>query len=1580
MKNVTKRAISVLLSVLMIVTMIPIGVLGISAASDNNYVKIESGVETDYGFLGRTFNALNKSSLSSSSDLEQISVFDYADLEAYISGDADKGVLQQGGTAKVFYSAKEAMDYFGIETSSSLKGEVGMAKAKAGFEVKFSTSVDHTVTNKTEEIFYYYVYRAECENYQLKTYSDYSKYLSDDFLSAISDLNTKISSNSKNTTYLKNFFDTYGTHVLVQYDRGAQMTFTASAVYTSANEKMSESLSTEINASASYGAVSVGTANSIANNFKKETSDNSVRSETRWNTLGGDTSFRTKYSGDSISIDENGLDAWLNSINGGNAVFIPETSKWVNIWDIIPNESKYDGLRKALYEYYVETEYIKNTEFFGKYITASDYTSEAMATYINPDGYISKIAYKTNTNVAPGSVIKVELTAVEDYNSVEYKVISGEAEVDRNGVVKILDMAYENDNIIVQAYGDGLPIATLTFNVKNEGNNGAFAGGYGDRERPYLVGTSTQLNNIRNYASAKTYFVQIRDITLSGRTWTSIPMFSATYDGNGYAIQNFTVNSTSVGDGNKVKIYNAGFIGINAGTVKNLTFSNITINCVMKEDSKLRTCLYIGTVAGENRGVIQNCVVDNARLYGELNDIDNNKHAFCDVGGLVGNLSGNGKISRCAVNNSSMEVYMGCSTNSSDNNYGSAAGIVGLSDGGYIDNVLSKFNTMKSSVYCDGRPANPAYPEVVVGGVIGKIWKENGSAVVSMNNAVSYRNSMSTHSKKGNYTKPYYYDGEIIGYLKESSDDYIYDCYSDVSDSYVSSTYLYTSLSGNSNWTFDSSKAIPSLNSIKNVSIVKNPKTEYIAGDILDVSGLTVKAYGENSAVYDHPLMKLTTDMDVINSVGQKDITLRVGEFDVYYTVNVSPAVLESIQIKEQPSQTEYYVGDKNFNLAGLNVEAIYSNGSRKNVTYNVTISGFDTSEVSENKTLILTYTEKDISVTTELNISVSKVLPFKMEILTLPKKVNYAEGEKFDGTGCKVKVYYNNRTSKIISDGLTFEGFDGNLTGTQAVTVKYYDVECEEGVSATFDVNIGTIKSIAIKTMPTKTQYYVGDSKYDVDGTGLVLTVTYSNGVKVDVDSGYTLSRLNATIGGTWETVTVSLFDKQTSYQVYINPIELVSIEIDRLPNTSYYVGDEFNSLGLRIKATYNNGDYKLKQASDCELLIGNASAEGYVFGTSGKKTVSVDYYENGKNASVSFDVNAVAIKLDRLEIAKQPTKIAYKAGESIDTAGMVINAIYNNGDIVDITNSIDSIVCDMTTAGEKQAVVWYNNITATFDITVMSPSYISVTALPYKTTYNYGEEFDYRGMEVTAYYPDGSNKLIDDSEYTVSTDNSENPQNVMVTVSYNDKHDSFYVTVKVPSISVSAVPACAGQTVEVTVSLENNPGVLGALLKLDYNENLILESVETGDAFSTLSYTAPGTLSNPCGFGWDGIDAADTNNGIILKLTFKVSADAKVGDSYEINVSYDEGSIFDGEMKALDFAVTNGSVEIIDYKAGDLNDDGVVNMQDIVLLRRYTVGGYDVEINTMAADVNRDGSINMLDVVLIRRYVVGGYGVELL
>lgn len=58
--------------------------------------------------------------------------------------------------------------------------------------------------------------------------------------------------------------------------------------------------------------------------------------------------------------------------------------------------------------------------------------------------------------------------------------------------------------------------------------------------------------------------------------------------------------------------------------------------------------------------------------------------------------------------------------------------------------------------------------------------------------------------------------------------------------------------------------------------------------------------------------------------------------------------------------------------------------------------------------------------------------------------------------------------------------------------------------------------------------------------------------------------------------------------------------------------------------------------------------------------------------------------------------------------------------------------------------------------------------------------------------------------------------------------------------------------------------------------------------------------------------------------------------------------------------------------YTLGDVNDDGEINLKDVVLLRQYYAGG-DVTVNELAADVNGDGAVTLKDVVRLRQYYAG-------
>ena len=196
---------------------------------------------------------------------------------------------------------------------------------------------------------------------------------------------------------------------------------------------------------------------------------------------------------------------------------------------------------------------------------------------------------------------------------------------------------------------------------------------------------------------------------------------------------------------------------------------------------------------------------------------------------------------------------------------------------------------------------------------------------------------------------------------------------------------------------------------------------------------------------------------------------------------------------------------------------------------------------------------------------------------------------------------------------------------------------------------------------------------------------------------------------------------------------------------------------------------------------------------------------------------------------------------------------------------------------------------------------------------------------------------------------------------------------------ISVGSVTASPGSTVRVDVSITDNPGILGGIMKVDYDESLTLVNGENGEAFSALAMTKPGRLVPGCRFAWDGQDLSDDQivDGTVLTLTFAVPEDAENGAELPIAVTCEDP--IDTNLNPVAVETTAGKITILSFLYGDADGDGNINMTDVIKMRRYIAGGYDVTVNENAANVNCDASVNMTDVILLRRYVAGGYGIVL-
>ena len=76
--------------------------------------------------------------------------------------------------------------------------------------------------------------------------------------------------------------------------------------------------------------------------------------------------------------------------------------------------------------------------------------------------------------------------------------------------------------------------------------------------------------------------------------------------------------------------------------------------------------------------------------------------------------------------------------------------------------------------------------------------------------------------------------------------------------------------------------------------------------------------------------------------------------------------------------------------------------------------------------------------------------------------------------------------------------------------------------------------------------------------------------------------------------------------------------------------------------------------------------------------------------------------------------------------------------------------------------------------------------------------------------------------------------------------------------------------------------------------------------------------------------------------------------------------------DLEAFDVEIEAGSITVKNI-IGDVNNDGVVDVTDVITLRRYLAGGYGIVVDEVTADIDGDGNVTVADVVVLRQLLVG-------
>ena len=514
---------------------------------------------------------------------------------------------------------------------------------------------------------------------------------------------------------------------------------------------------------------------------------------------------------------------------------------------------------------------------------------------------------------------------------------------------------------------------------------------------------------------------------------------------------------------------------------------------------------------------------------------------------------------------------------------------------------------------------------------------------------------------------------------------------------------------------------------------------------------------------------------------------------------------LETISVNSLPNVTNYSVGDA-FSATGLSIRAAYNNGTYQTLTSGFTVSSPDMSTAGT-KEVTVTYQGK--TVTFEITVSeVEKVLQ-SISVNTMPTKTRYLLDETFDSTGLVVQANYNVGAPKTLSSGeYTLSSVDMTTTGTKTITVTYLENGTTKTTTFTIEVVEEMVDYIPLASIKsTGTQY--------IDITGYK---TKPN-TKVSVDL---LQPEDSVINSAGRWLFSSAGTGQTRiFGVSLKPAGGAVLDYGEVRNDSGTLNwqDGVNTITYGNGVFEMNGDNLLKTGSlasftttpttsnvDLRLFSSNTtSATDYlpvtVFGVriyegdtlvmnlvpaQHPETNKVGLYDTlsggwfySKTGTDVVEGESVEQKtLSIIAVQTNPTVTEYAVGDTFDSKGLTVKAIYDDSTYRVVTNYSLSTP-DMSTPGTKEITVTYLEggieKTTTFNITVVAVEQkelvsIEIVTQPTKLIYVIGETFVADGLVVQANYTIGAAKTLSSAEYQISTPDMSTAGTKTITVTYEE------------------------------------------------------------------------------------------------------------------------------------------------------------------------------------------------------------------
>ena len=543
---------------------------------------------------------------------------------------------------------------------------------------------------------------------------------------------------------------------------------------------------------------------------------------------------------------------------------------------------------------------------------------------------------------------------------------------------------------------------------------------------------------------------------------------------------------------------------------------------------------------------------------------------------------------------------------------------------------------------------------------------------------------------------------------------------------------------------------------------VISTKTKYVIGQDFDPESLDITAYYNDDSSKKLNYNDVTITGFDSSSLGEKTITVTYKEDNKTVSTTFKIEIIEK-EVKDivlTPPTKVKYVEGQSLDLTGGKVIVSYNDDTSEKIDLTSDmVSGFDKDHLGK-QTITVTYQGK----TATFEVEVIKKEATKIELVTLPDKVEYIRGQKLDPDGARIKVTYNDGDTKLIDvTEKMCSGFDSSSLGQKTVTITY------ENKTVSFTVNVvERILTLITTDGAIKTEYIEGQP---LDISNLKVIALYNDGTSEVIDASMDMiSGYDANVIGK-QTITVTYKGKTTTFEINVKAKSVTKIEVTSPNELEYIEGQGLDLSGGKVKVFYDNGTSE-------EISLTDDMISGYDASIVGKQTIIVTY--QGKTAT--FDVNVIEKVITKIEMNSLPNKVNYLVDQKFEINGATIKVYYNDGseEIVNVDSNMFNVP-NMSKIGNQTIIVNYGGLTTSFEILINDKTLvnISVSTLPDKTEYIEGQGLDVTGGKLLLTYDNGSSEIIDITLAMCSVDMSK-PGQVNVSVTYNGFTVTYPILIK--------------------------------------------------------------------------------------------------------------------------------------------------------------------------------------------------------